>query len=215
MSGPSPSSPPAEVFSRMKERLRPLSAWSATEAPARSDFDLNADLRPPLGILAPAAVLIGLIDRDGALSVLLTRRSDALRRHSGQVAYPGGRMEGEETPVEAALRESFEEVGLDPAFVEPLGLGDAYETGTGFNIVPVVARIAPGFHLAADPKEVAEIFEAPFALLLDPACWETRTLKGADGAERRFYALEHGGRTIWGATAGMIHALARRLFEAC
>jgi 8-oxo-dGTP pyrophosphatase MutT (NUDIX family) len=122
-------------------------------------------------------------------------------------------MEGEETPVEAALRESFEEVSLEPRFVTPLGLGDAYETGTGFSIIPVVAKIAPGFKVAPDPQEVAEIFEAPFALLLDPSRYELRSLIGVDGKERRYYALEHEGRTVWGATAGVIHALAARLFE--
>ncbi len=207
-----PGAPPAAVYARLAERLRPLDAWSPLEAPARSDFDLNAGEKPLGGVLAPAAVLVGLIERNGSLSVLLTRRSEALRRHSGQVAFPGGRMEGEETPVQAAVRESMEEVGLDPRFVRPLGLGDAYETGTGFMIVPVVGRIEAGFVLTPDPGEVAEIFEAPFATLLDPSAYELRAVRTAEGVERRFWALEHEGRTIWGATAGMIHALAARVF---
>lgn len=195
-------------------RLRlasPVSAPASHPAPD-SDFDLDPALRPQAPVLSPAAVLVGLFETDAGLQVLLTRRSDRLRRHSGQVAFPGGRLEPGEGPVEAALRESQEEVGLEPAFIEPWGLGDRYETGTGFVITPVVAGLRPGFRLTADVQEVAEIFHAPFGRLMDPAAWELRSLI-RDGVERRFFAQDHDGRTIWGATAGMLRGIAARLFS--
>jgi 8-oxo-dGTP pyrophosphatase MutT (NUDIX family) len=207
-----PSSPKVVLEPYIAERLRPLSAYAPAESPPRSDFDLNPQQRIPGGVLAPAAVLVGLIERPEGLSVLLTRRSSALRRHSGQVAFPGGRMEADETPGEAALRESFEEVGLEARFVRLVGLGDAYETGTGFSINPVVGFIQDGFALTPHDAEVAEIFETPFAFLMDPANHQLRSMRSQSGDERRFYAMEHGGRTIWGATAGIIRALHDRLF---
>lgn len=194
----------------LRTRLRPLDAFDLLEAPARSDFDLNPTAKPPGGVLAPAAVLVGFASGPAGARILLTRRSDALRRHSGQVALPGGRLEAGEGPVAAALRESFEEVGLDPSFVEPVGLGDAYETGTGFSITPVVGLLRPGFALRPDPREVAEIFEVAAGPLMDPSAWELRTVR-REGEERTFYAQEHDGRFIWGATAGVLRALAERL----
>ncbi len=193
-------------------RLRPLSAYDPAEAIPRSDFDLNPESRIAGRTLAPAAVLVGLVEREAGLTVLLTRRSDTLRKHSGQVAFPGGRMEDGETPADAALRESCEEVGLDHRFVRLVGLGDAYETGTGFSITPVVGFIRPGFTLKAYDAEVAEIFEAPFAFLMDAANHQLRSMSSGDGIERRFYAMEHDGRTIWGATAGMIRNLCGQIF---
>src|SRR5579875_3027961 len=202
-----PSSPLAELEPHIAARLRPLQDWRVDEAAAHSDFDLNPGGRPGPGALTKAAVLVGLIERSAGLSVLLTRRADTLRRHSGQVAFPGGRMEAGETPPRTALRESFEEVGLDRRFVRLIGLSDAYVTGTGFSITPVVGLIRPGFELTPFDAEVAEIFELPFAFLMDEANHQLRSMVAADGQERRFYAMEHGGRVVWGATAGMIRAL--------
>jgi 8-oxo-dGTP pyrophosphatase MutT (NUDIX family) len=154
------------------------------------------------------------VEREAGLTVLLTRRSAALRKHSGQIAFPGGRMDAGETPAQTALRESWEEVGLDHTYVRLVGLGDAYETGTGFSITPVVGFIRPGFTLQAYDAEVAEIFETPFAFLMDAANHQLRAMTAPDGVERRFYAIEHDGRTIWGATAGMVHGLRERIFGA-
>jgi 8-oxo-dGTP pyrophosphatase MutT (NUDIX family) len=206
-----PSSPLAALEPHIAARLRPLDAWRAVTT-VRSDFDLNPGERPDRGPLTPAAVLVGLVEGDDGLSVLLTRRADALRRHSGQVAFPGGRMEPGETPAETALRESFEEVGLDRRFVRLAGLGDVYETGTGFSITPVVGFIRPGFELTPFDAEVAEIFQLPFAFLMDPENHQLRAMTAADGGERRFYAMEREGRVVWGATAGMIRGLQARLF---
>jgi 8-oxo-dGTP pyrophosphatase MutT (NUDIX family) len=213
MSDPvTPSSPIPVLEPFIAARLRPLGAYDAAEPAARSDFDLNPAGRLADRVLSPAAVLVGLVEREGGLTVLLTRRSDTLRRHSGQVAFPGGRMEPGETPADAALRESWEEVGLDHRFVRLIGLGDAHETGTGFSITPVVGFISPGFELKAFDAEVAEIFELPFAFLMDIANHQLRSMTASDGVERRFYAMERDGRTVWGATAGMIRALTERLF---
>jgi 8-oxo-dGTP pyrophosphatase MutT (NUDIX family) len=207
-----PSSPLNLLEPYIAARLRSLESWRAEDKAAHSDFDLNPGGQPDSRSLASAAVLVGLISREGGISVLLTRRADTLRRHSGQVAFPGGRADAGETPAQTALRESWEEVGLDRRFVRPLGLGDAYVTGTGFSITPVVGLIRPGFELTPFDAEVAEIFELPFAFLMDAANHQLRSMTASDGVERRFYAMELGARTVWGATAGMIRGLQRRLF---
>ena len=186
-------------------RLHPLGGFPSEAA--RSDYDLNPDGRVTGRVLTAAAVLVPLVERDSGLSVLLTRRSDSLRRHSGQIAFPGGRADPGETPTETALRETWEEIGLDPGFVRPAGMADTYETGTGFAITPVIAFVSEGFTLTRHEAEVAEIFETPFAFLMDPANHELRVMKSADGIERRFYAMPFEERTIWGATAGMVRGL--------
>lgn len=155
---------------------------------------------------------MGLVERPEGLTVLLTRRADTLARHSGQVALPGGRIDSGETSWAAALREAREEVGLDPAFVRLAGLGDPWETGTGFTITPVVGFVSPGFTLAADPAEVADLFEPPFAWLMDLARYDLREGRAPDGTRRQYYALPHADQFIWGATAGMLRALSERLF---
>ena len=207
------ASPIAVLEPYIAARLRPFDAYDPSAATTRSDFDLNPSARPVNAVLAPAAVLVGLVEREEGLSVLLTRRSDNLRRHSGQVAFPGGRMEEGETPGETALRESWEEVGLDQRFVRLVGLGDAHQTGTGFSITPVMGFIRPGFELKAFDAEVAEIFETPFSFLMDASNHQLRSMLSPDGVERRFYAMEYGGKTVWGATAAMIRALRERLFN--
>lgn len=193
--------------------LDPLDADPA--AIGRSDFDLSPGHTPVEGaVLTPAAVLVGLVQRDHGLSVILTRRSDALRSHTGQIALPGGRCEPGETPWAAALRESHEEIGLEPALVSVAGLSTPYRTGTGFVVVPVVGFVAEGYEPKPNPDEVAEVFETPFGFLMDPASYEQREMRTADGVNRRFYAATWEDRTIWGATAGMLRALYDRLYGA-
>lgn len=202
---------PEALRALARMRLDPLDAPMG--APLRSDFDLNPDFRPAAGReLRDAAVLTPIIRRPEGLTVLLTRRADGLNRHAGQIAFPGGRLDPGEGPVEAALREAFEEVGLSPEFVEPLGLSSLYETGTGYRITPVVALVRPGFDIEPNAEEVAEVFEAPFELLMDRAS-HRREFYDLDGRRRFFYAVYWGDRRIWGATAGMLHALSERLFE--
>lgn len=205
-----PDAPVHELEPYLAERLHPLGSFP-TEA-ARSDFDLNPDGRITGRVLTAAAVLVPLVERESGLTMLLTRRSDSLRRHSGQVAFPGGRADGDETPVQTALRETMEEIGVEGRYIRAIGMADTYETGTGFAITPVVAFVRPEFTIARHEVEVAEVFETPFAFLMDPANHELRAMRSPDGIERRFYAMPYEERTIWGATAGIVRALYDRWF---
>lgn len=192
-----------------RARLLPEPAPLSMALRSPSDYDLNPDARPAPAQLRPAAVLIPVIT-GAPLTVLLTQRTAHLPAHAGQIAFPGGKIEAGESPLAAALREAQEEIGLDPAFVEPLGYVEPYETGTGFIVTPVVAQVAPGFSLIPDPEEVDSIFEVPLAFLIDEANHriDTRIFRGA---ERRYYAIPHNDRYIWGVTAGIIRALTKRL----
>jgi 8-oxo-dGTP pyrophosphatase MutT (NUDIX family) len=157
----------------------------------------------------PAAVLVPVLGAEqGPLRLLLTQRTDHLRDHAGQISFPGGGLKSGETPLEAALREAEEEVGLARSAVEIFGEMPRYHTGTGFNVSPMVAFVAAGARLAPDPGEVAEIFEAPLDFLVDPRNFrqETRYYRGA---WRSFLAVPWAGRYIWGATAGMLAQLSR------
>jgi 8-oxo-dGTP pyrophosphatase MutT (NUDIX family) len=208
------SAPAADIRSWITRHLDPLEI-PAADAPSRSDFDLDpAKLSDPPPALTPAAVLVGLVERPEGLSVILTRRADTLRRHTGQVALPGGRCDPGETPWETALREAQEEIGLEPDFVTLAGLSTPYRTGTGYHVTPVVGFVAPGFTLSANPDEVADIFETPFGFLMDPANHEAREGRTPAGDVRRFYAITWEDRLIWGATAGMLRALYDRLYGA-
>lgn len=143
--------------------------------------------------------------------MLFTRRSAQLKEHSGQVSFPGGRTQADDASAEAtALRESREEIGLDPARVELLGRMPEYHTRTGYRITPVVGIVAPPFELRADASEVEEIFEVPLAFLLDPANHQ-RHSREWQGTLRWFYVMQYEGHTIWGATAGMLVNLSRQL----
>jgi 8-oxo-dGTP pyrophosphatase MutT (NUDIX family) len=195
--------------------LDPLEVTAAPDRPANSDYDLDPAPTPPnLPRLAPAAVLIGLVEREGGLNVILTRRADTLRSHTGQVAFPGGRCDPGETPWGAALREAHEEIGLDPALVTLAGLSTPYRTGSGFHIVPVVGFVGGEFEATPSPAEVAAVFETPFGFLMDPANHEQREGEFPTGTKRRFYAITWEDRLIWGATAGMLRALYDRLYGA-
>lgn len=216
MNGPpiSASAASAELRDWIVRHLDPLDGQPA--AAPTSDFDLSPAHRPPPSTdLTPASVLIGLIEREEVgYSVLLTRRVDTLRRHAGQIAFPGGRRDPGETPWQTALREAHEEVGLHPSFVSVAGLSSPYQTGTGYLITPVVGFVAPGFELTPNPDEVADIFETPFGFLMDPANHEEHEREAPTGEKRRFYAMTHEDRFIWGATAGMLRALYQRLYGA-
>ena len=209
-----PDAHPDEVRDWVRRRLDPLESYE-TERPHRSDFDLNPEMTPKgETTLVPAAVLVPLVERDDGLSVLLTRRADTLRRHTGQVALPGGRIDPGETPWEAALREAEEEIGLSRDRVELAGLSTRYRTGTNYLITPVVGFVTLPIDLTPNPHEVAEIFETPFGFLMDPANHERRYYDQPSGERRYFYAMTHEERVIWGATAGMLRALYDRLYGA-
>ncbi|HEY0104679.1 MAG TPA: CoA pyrophosphatase [Rhizomicrobium sp.] len=180
-------------------------------SPTRSDYDLNPQNRPAARPdLTPAAVLVPLIYGDEP-KVLLTQRSDHLSSHAGQVSFPGGRAEPNDISlVETALRETQEETGIEPAFVTVAGFLDAYETGTGYAILPVVGVLSEGFALSPQEREVAAIFEVPLAFLLDPANRkrETREFRGV---MRTFNAFTYDGHYIWGATAAMLIDFGERI----
>ena len=200
---------------RLRAVLDPIESWDGTVPAARSDFDLNPDMRP-VGerVLRPAAVLVPVVARGDRATVLLTRRSDSLASHTGQVAFPGGRLDPGENAVQAALREAMEEVGLAADRIRPIGLADSHETGTGFRVTPVVAMIEPPFELTLNPDEVAEAFETPWEFLMDSANHRKDSMVW-QGAERFFWAMpwDDAGveRYIWGATASMIRALQARV----
>ena len=184
---------------------------AALRQATRGDHDLNPGMTPPSAELRPAAVLVPLIDRADGMSVLLTLRTAHLSAHAGQIAFPGGRIEaGDRDATEAALRETEEEIGLPRDHVTLIGRLDTYVTGTGFEITPVVGIVAAPFPLAADPFEVAEVFEVPLAFILDPSN-HRRTERDFQERRRVFFVLPFENRNIWGATAGMLVNLAEVL----
>jgi 8-oxo-dGTP pyrophosphatase MutT (NUDIX family) len=182
---------------------------------SRSDDDLNPEARviPEGAERKPAAVLVPLVPRANGLHMLLTQRQPHLRSHAGQVAFPGGRIDDTDVnPIAAALRETEEETGIAPAFVEPLGFLDTYLTSTSFNVVPVVGILRPGFTVVPHDAEVAAVFEVPLAFLMNPAHHE-RHSREYNGRQRFYYAMPYDGRYIWGATAGMIRNLYSLIYE--
>lgn len=173
----------------------------------------------------PAAVLVPIVMHDSEPTVLFTKRTDKLAKHAGQISFPGGRIEIDETIEAAALRETHEEVGLASRFITPVGRLANYLTITRYKVTPVVALVKPGFALTLQADEVAEAFEVPLSFLLDRANFTERILnftpQNADDADdipveaRRAvtYALNWQGKIIWGATAGMLMTLYRTLIE--
>jgi len=191
----------------MLELLRSALAQHPPDLIAHDDYK---SFGLPVENAAKAAVLLPILARR-APTLLLTRRTDTLARHSGQISFPGGRSEADDlTPVETALRETFEETGIAPGFVTVAGYLDRYLIGTGFDIQPVVGVVADGFALVPDPREVADIFEVPLAFLMDPAN-RRRESREIAGRQRSFYAFTYKEHEIWGATAAIIVNLAQRL----
>ena len=169
----------------------------------RGDHDLNPGMTPQVRS-RPAAVLIPIVERDEGLTMLLTKRSEDLPVHPGQVSFPGGRAESyDDGPVDTALRETEEEVGIHRRHIDIVGQLDLYSTRTGFAITPVVGLLTPPFDTKADPMEVQEIFEVPLAFFLDRGNHE-RHSREWNNQIRSFYAMPYGDYYIWGATAGML-----------
>ena len=159
----------------------------------------------------PAAVLIPIVDHEEP-TVLLTQRSAHLKEHSGQVAFPGGKIDATDaSPRDAALREAWEEVGLDRSFIDPIGYLGVYGTGFGFRILPTVARVKPGFALTINHSEVVDAFEVPLAFLMNPVNHQIHS-KDFRGIERSYYAMPFAERYIWGATAGILRVLYERIY---
>jgi len=200
---------PAAVEALARAALDPADG-RGDSAPA-SDHDLNPNIALPIDGLQRAAVLVPMIERADGLTVLFTQRADQLRRHAGQIAFPGGGCEAGETAVMAALREAHEEVDLDRALVRIAGLATPYRTLTGFHITPVVGFVDPSARFKANAGEVADLFEVPFAFLMDPVNHERRYRDQPPGPPRWHWAITWQGRQIWGATAGMVRGLYERL----
>jgi 8-oxo-dGTP pyrophosphatase MutT (NUDIX family) len=208
--------PVHEIFARARARLGlsvPPGLTDPDVVPLHGDHALDpvrraiADIRP----IRPAAVLIPIIDRPDP-TILLTQRTAELPDHAGQIAFPGGKIDGpDESPLDAALREAEEEIGLDRHFIDPIGYLDLYMTTLGYRIVPTVARIDPGFGLAINPSEVADVFEVPLAFLMEPDNHQ-RHSREWKGMTRSYYAMPFGERYIWGVTAGILRNMYERLY---
>lgn len=197
---------------RLIARLDPVDDWTPERTAIRSDYDLNPGAARPTGELRPAAVLVPIIVHAEGPSVLMTRRSDSLASHTGQIAFAGGRLDPGETAGQAALREAFEEVALDPGVVELLGLGDPYETGTGFLVTPVVGWLTTPPLVTPSPDEVAEVFEVPWDFLMNPVNHRRDFYDPESGPRRWFWAMPFEERYIWGVTAGILKGLFGRLY---
>lgn len=195
-------------YPRIGEALYPL-----TREPTGDAWNLDElqGLLPEAAEPARAAVLVGLVPRADGTRVLLTRRTDALRQHGGQVSFPGGRIETTDSDaVAAAIRETGEEIGLAPAQIAPLGYLDPLATITGYRVLPVVATIDRDYVARPDPNEVADVFEVSLAYLMDPANLATHTLDYR-GRARQVLEFRYPDQRIWGATASMLLNLRQRL----
>jgi len=205
----------AEFFDRARARLRfevPLGLFDPNIIPKSGDrgndrmLEIVAREQP----VRPAAVLIAVVDHPQP-TVLLTQRSVHLNEHAGQISFPGGKIDATDTsPLDAALREAEEEIGLTRDFVDPIGYLDLYGTSFGFRILPTVARVRPGFNLRINEAEVVDAFEVPLAFLMDPANHQMHS-KEFRGIERSYYAMPFAERYIWGATAGILRVLYERV----
>jgi 8-oxo-dGTP pyrophosphatase MutT (NUDIX family) len=206
-----------EFFARARTRLTldvPPGLNDASITPRRGDHDVDpvmlkiSAVRP----IRPAAVLVGIVDHPEP-TILLTQRAQHLPDHPGQVSFPGGKIEAsDESPRAAALRETDEEIGLAGDAVEPLGYLDLYMTTLGYRIVPVVARVKPGFALTLNTAEVDATFEVPLAFLMDQANVQ-RHSRDWQGMTRHYYAITFGERYIWGVTAGILRNLYDRIYR--
>jgi 8-oxo-dGTP pyrophosphatase MutT (NUDIX family) len=205
----------AEFFDQARARLRfdvPPGLYDPNIVPRSGDqgtdrmLEIVAREQP----VRPAAVLIPVVDHPQP-TVLLTQRSAHLNDHAGQISFPGGKIDATDaSPLDAALREADEEIGLKREFIDPIGYLDLYATGFGFRILPTVARVRPGFKLNINDAEVDDAFEVPLAFLMNPANHQIHS-KEFRGMERLYYAMPFAERYIWGATAGILRVLYERI----
>jgi 8-oxo-dGTP pyrophosphatase MutT (NUDIX family) len=209
--------PAQEFFARARARLNldvPLALTDLNAAGGiRGDLDLDPAVWEKAGVKAtrPAAVLVPVVAKPEPV-VLLTQRTPDLKSHSGQVAFPGGKIEPTDlSPRAAALREAHEEIGLDERFIESIGYLDLYLTFSGFRILPLVAYVKPGYRLTINPGEVADAFEVPLDFLMSPGNHQ-RLKRDWNGIERQYYAMPFGERYIWGVTAGILRNLYERIY---
>ena len=206
-----------DFFARVRERLTldvPAGLTDPNVIPRRGDHDADpvmakiAAVRP----VRPAAVLVPVVERDEPM-VLLTQRSAHLPDHAGQISFPGGKIDsGDANPQVAALREAEEEIGLDRDHIEPLGYLDLYMTTRGYRIVPLIARVKPGFTLKLNTSEVDAAFEVPLNFVMELKNHQ-RHSRDWEGITRHYYAIPYGERYIWGVTAGILRNLYDRIYQ--
>lgn len=207
-----------EVFTAADFRRRVLQDGEGVaerEDADHGDHVLNPGVRlSGEGIrLKDAAVLVPVVQHDGEARVIFTQRTATLRKHSGQISFPGGGIDPEDaSPEAAALRETYEEIGIDGSFIETVGRMPDYVSGTGFRIKPVLSVVRPGFELTLNPTEVDEVFEVPLSFLMDPAN-HRRGSRIFQGKERFFYEIPYGERYIWGITAGIVRSIYERFYS--
>jgi 8-oxo-dGTP pyrophosphatase MutT (NUDIX family) len=206
----------AEFFARARARLRfdiPAGLTDPSLVPASGDrgTDRMLEILAREQPIRPAAVLVPVVDHPQP-TVLLTQRSAHLNDHAGQISFPGGKIDATDvSPLDTALREAEEEIGLNREFIEPIGYLDLYGTSFGFRILPAVALVKPGFKLRINHSEVDDAFEVPLAFLMNPANHQTHS-KEFRGVERTYYAMPYEERYIWGATAGILRVLYERIY---
>jgi 8-oxo-dGTP pyrophosphatase MutT (NUDIX family) len=194
----------SSLVTRITERYR--------RGHALADLELHRDTRIPPGIeetLRPAAVLAAITDRERP-GLLLIHRPSNMRAHPGQIAFPGGKIDPGETPIEAALREAWEELGIRADDVEVIGASDQYRTGSGYDITPVIGVVPPDIQISPSPTEVAQWFEAPLDFVLDPANQHEAWTEW-EGDMHPYWGIKWQEHDIWGVTAGIIVNLSRRL----
>ncbi len=207
----------SEFFARANARLTldvPAGLADPGVTPKRGDHDADpvmqkiAEVRP----IRPAAVLVAVIDYKEP-TVLLTQRAQHLPDHPGQISFPGGKIDKHDaSPLDSALREAEEEIGLERSFVAPIGYLDVYMTTLGYRIVPTIARVEPGFSLTLNRSEVDATFEVPLAFLMDQGNVQ-RHARDWQGMTRHYYAFTFGERYIWGVTAGIMRNLYDRIYR--
>jgi 8-oxo-dGTP pyrophosphatase MutT (NUDIX family) len=203
---------PGDEFSAASFRARVANDQGDGDWRQYGDHVLNSDIADHLAgqKLREAAVLVPLVDHGDRAGVLLTQRTETMRTHSGQIAFPGGAVDPDDPSLEAAaLREAEEEIGLSPSFVEPVGRLPHYLTVSGFRITPVLAVIPSDYSMTLNHQEVDDAFEVPFDFLMDPAN-HVRESRVWEGKERHFYTMPYGERYIWGVTAGILRTLYER-----
>jgi len=206
----------AEFFTRARARLTlevPAGLTDPNVTPTRGDHDADPVMKKIAAVrpIRPAAVLVPIVDH-AEPTVLLTQRAQHLPDHAGQVSFPGGKIDkSDASPCDSALREAEEEIGLDRSFVTPIGYLDLYMTTLGYRIVPVVARVMPGFELRLNVSEVDATFEVPLAYLMDQNNVR-RQSRDWQGMTRHYYAITFGERYIWGVTAGILRNLHERIY---
>ncbi len=190
--------------------LNPLAETLSKPRPRFSDYDLDG-LPPSRKTLVQAAVLVGVIRHEDSPTILLTKRTEKLKKHRGQIAFPGGKIDStDKSPVSAAIREAIEEVGIRDEQIDPVGQLPEYQTVTGFSVTPIVALLNPPFQFAAAPEEVEEIFEVPLKFVSQTSNFKKHSLL-YEGIKRHYWAVPYKDYYIWGATAAILRELSQRI----